>query len=383
MNPQNNKNFSEIYQQKHFSILQVTYWDTKEIIRKNYESLLKILQENESKPPNERKDYKITQESLKQSYIILTAQKERENYLSFLKYYYFLSQPISLKQLKKNYYNKIFPYYMFTIKIKEKTQICDLVIDFITKKMSISHKDKIIQSVISDDIITVNKKFGTSIILMTKNNSSNDKNKQKSEFKEIEFEPEISQQIDIIYTIISYFAKSIEDNNFYSLLLNDTYRPCGIILRSKILKGHSSKFLKKDDRYAVLGSSMIIIFKNEDMKDVRNVLPLYPFLMRINFFEKEKTIVLIYPTREQSLSFYDEEHYTMWTTTLKEIFISRIKSKMETVELLEVNKMKEKGKIIKEIGVEIECIQEEIKIVKDKIDNFTKKIQGDKEKNEL
>lgn len=380
MNPQNNKSYTEMYQQKHFSILQVTFWDTKETIRKNYESLLKILQENESKPPNERKDYKITQDSLKQSYIILTAQKERENYLSFLKYYYFLSEPISLKQLKKNYHNKIFPYYMFTIKIKEKNQICDLTIDFITKKITISHKDKLIQSVISDDIVTVNKKFGTSITIMIKNNSSNDKNKQKSGFKEIEFEPEISQQIDIIYTIISYFAKSIEDNNFYSLLMNDTYRPCGIILRSKILKGHSSKFLKKDDRFAVLGSSMIIIFKNEDMKDVRNVLPLCPFLMRINFFEKEKTIVLIYPTREQSLSFYVEEHYTMWTTTLKEIFISRIKSKMDTIELLEVNKMKEKGNIFKEIGLEIECIQEEIKIIKDKIDNFTKKIQGDKEK---
>ena len=380
MNPQNNKSYTEMYQQKHFSILQVTFWDTKETIRKNYESLLKILQENESKPPNERKDYKITQDSLKQSYIILTAQKERENYLSFLKYYYFLSEPISLKQLKKNYHNKIFPYYMFTIKIKEKNQICDLTIDFITKKITISHKDKLIQSVISDDIVTVNKKFGTSITIMIKNNSSNDKNKQKSGFKEIEFEPEISQQIDIIYTIISYFAKSIEDNNFYSLLMNDTYRPCGIILRSKILKGHSSKFLKKDDRFAVLGSSMIIIFKNEDMKDVRNVLPLCPFLMRINFFEKEKTIVLIYPTREQSLSFYVEEHYTMWTTTLKEIFISRIKSKMDTIELLEVNKMKEKGNIFKEIGLEIECIQEEIKIIKDKIDNFTKKIQVDKEK---
>ena len=380
MNPQNNKSYTEMYQQKHFSILQVTFWDTKETIRKNYESLLKILQENESKPPNERKDYKITQDSLKQSYIILTAQKERENYLSFLKYYYFLSEPISLKQLKKNYHNKIFPYYMFTIKIKEKNQICDLTIDFITKKITISHKDKLIQSVISDDIVTVNKKFGTSITIMIKNNSSNDKNKQKSGFKEIEFEPEISQQIDIIYTIISYFAKSIEDNNFYSLLMNDTYRPCGIILRSKILKGHSSKFLKKDDRFAVLGSSMIIIFKNEDMKDVRNVLPLCPFLMRINFFEKEKTIVLIYPTREQSLSFYVEEHYTMWTTTLKEIFICRIKSKMDTIELLEVNKMKEKGNIFKEIGLEIECIQEEIKIIKDKIDNFTKKIQGDKEK---
>ena len=380
MNPQNKKNIPEIYQQRHFSILKVTFWDTKETIQKNYESLHKILQENESKPKNERKDYKITEDTLKQSYIILTAQQKREEYLSFLKYYYFLSQPISLKQLKKNYHNKIFPYYMFTIKIKERNQICDLTIDFITKKMSITHKDKLIHSIISDNIVTVNKKFGTSIILMTKNNTSNDKSKAKSNFIEIEFEPELSQQIDIIYTIISYFAESIEDNNFYSLLMNDIYRPCGIILRSKILKGHTSKFLGKDDRFAVLGSSMIIIFKDEDMKDVRNILPLCPFLMRINFFEKEKTIVLIYPTREQSLSFYHEEHYTMWTTTLKEIFINRIKSEMNTVELLEVNKVKEKGNIIKEIGVEIECIQEEIKSIKDKIDNFTKKIQNNEEK---
>ena len=96
----------------------------------------------------------------------------------------------------------------------------------------------------------------------------------------------VSQQIDIIYIIISYFAKSIEDNNFYSLLQNDVYRPCGVILKGKILKEHQIKILGKDDRFAVLGSNMIIIYKNDELKEIRNVLPLFPFLMRINYVEK-------------------------------------------------------------------------------------------------
>ena len=377
----NSKMFSEIYHQKHFNILQVTFWDTKETITKNYESLLKILKENESKSPEERKNYGITPELLETSYKILTEPNERENYLSFLKYYFFLSEPTSLQQLKKSFHNKIFPYYIFTIKTKEKQQINNLTVDFISKKIIITHKDNLLQSISSENIITVNKKFGTSISLMIKNENpkekkSSDKIKSKSEFKEIEFEPEISQQIDIIYTIISYFAKSIEDNNFYSLLQNDVYRPCGIILRGKILKEHQIKILGKDDRYAVLGSSMIIIYKNEELKEIRNVLPLCPFLMRVNYFEKENKIVFIYPNREQSLTFYDKEHFSMWMTTLKEIFIGRIKNKMDTVQLLEVNEMKEKEKIIKEIGVEIQCAEEEIKVIKNKVEQFTNRIQN-------
>ena len=383
MSQLNHKIMSELYQHKLFNILQVTFWDTKETIEKNYTSILKILKENNIKPQKERKDYGITVELLEKSYKILTDPNEREHYLSFLKYYYFLAEPISLQQLKNNYNNKIFPFYLFSIKIKERAQICDLTIDFINKKLTIEYKNKLHQLIKSDSIITVNKKFGTSIILMVKNDpdpKDKNSNKQKSEFKEIEFEPEMSQQIDIIYTIISYFAKSIEDNNFYSLLENDTYRPCGIILRSNILKGHRTKILGKDDRYAVLGPSMIIIFKDEEMTSIRNTLPLCPFLMRVNYLEKEKSIVFIYPNREQIITFYDNEHFLMWKTTLKEIFIRRIKSKMDTVELLEVNEMKEKDKIIKEIGVEILCAQEEIKAIKDKLDKFTKKINGNEDK---
>ena len=383
----NSKLFSEIYHHKHFSLLQVTFWDTQETITKNYESLIKILKDNGSKPPNEKKNYGITSETLTLSYKILTEPKDRENYLYFLKNYYFLSEPISLQQLKKNYHNKIFPYYIFTIKIKEKQQIFNLSIDFIAKKITIQNKDKLYQTILSDDIITVNKKFGTSISLMIKNEipkdkKNGDKNKSKSEFKEIEFEPEISQQIDIIYIIISYLAKSIDDNNFYSLLQNDVYRPCGVILRGKILKEHHIKILGKDDRYAVLGSNMIIIYKNEELKEIRNVLPLCPFLMRVNYVEKENKIIFIYPNREQSLSFYDKEHFSLWMTTLKEIFIGRIKNKMDTVQLLEVNEMKENDKIIKEIKIEIQCVEEEIKIIKDKAEKFTNRIQNNNNKSD-
>ena len=310
MNSQKAKILSELFKYKHFSSLQSTFWDPPEQIKKNYEIISKNLEQNSLSKNN---GMSLTQSSLKDSYELLTDPKKRQNYLTFLKYYYFLSEPISLQQLKKNYHNKIFPYYIFTIKIKERIQISSLIIDFIEKKLRIVYKDKLHYEINNNDIITVNKKFGQSIILMIKGNSNNkkanDKNKQKDEFKEIVFDPEISRQTDIIYTIISYFAKSIEDNNFYSLLENDVYRPCGIILRTKILKAHRSKILGKDNRYAVLGPSMIIIYKNEEMQDIRNVLPLFPFFMRINFIEKEKKIILKYPSREQSLIFYDNEHY--------------------------------------------------------------------------
>ena len=349
--------------------------------------MLKILEDKKPKFQENEITNPITPELLKMSYKLLTDPKKREEYLYFLKYYYILAEPLSLQQLKKNYYNKIFPYYIFTIKIKERTQICNLTIDFIKKIITITHKDKIHHLIKSEDIITVNKKFGTSITIMVKNSlnekekKSKEKNKNKSEFKQIELEPELSQQTDIIYIIISYLAQKIEDYNYYKLLENDAYLPCGLILKAKILKGHQSKILGKDNRYAILGPNMIIIFKDEKMTDIRNVLPLFPFLMRVNFVEKDKKIVFKYPNREQNLSFHDQEHFIMWMTTLKEIFMRRINSKMDKMELLEVNEMKQKENIIKEIGIEISCVQEEINAIKNKLNKFTEKIK-EKEKNE-
>lgn len=367
----NLKKFNEKnYTIKHFSRLQSTFWDSSETIKQNYEKLKKIIEENNIQPEQDGVDFQITSESLKESYDFLMNQEQRQNYLSFLKYYYFLSEPITLNQLKKNYFNKLFPFYLFTIKIKQKQQISTLIIDFIEKKLTITYKDKEYNSILSDDIITVNKKFGTTIIIMVK--KVNEKN-NKSQTLEVTFEPEILQQIDLIYTLICYLAKSIQDNNFYELLEDDNYRPCGIILRTRIVKDHRVKMYGKDDRYAVLGPSMIIIFKNEEMKDIRNILPLFPFFMRISFVEKERKIIFKYPTREQGLSFFDNEHYSVWVSTLKEIFNKRIKTRMDTVESFQASENKEKEKIIKEIGVEILCTQEEINTLKNKLETIKNK----------
>lgn len=370
----NTKQFNEKYKTKHFNVLQSTFWDSTETITKNFEALKKILDDNSKKPENERKNFNMTKESLQESYDFLTKEEQRNNYLSFLKYYYFLSEPVSLNQLKKNYSNKLFPFYIFTIKIKEKQQISTLRIDFVEKKLTIEYKDKEFHTIKSDNIITVNKKFGTTIIIMVKKDIlDKNKNKIKEEYVEISFEPELIQQIDIIYTIISYFAKSIQDNNFYELLEDDSYRPFGIILRTKIIKDHRVKVFGKDERYAVLGPSMIIIYKNEEMKDIRNILPIYPFFMRISFIDKEKKIIFKYPIRGQALSFFDNENYLMWVSTLKDIFNKRIKSRMGVLEYFQVNENREKEKLIKEISTEILCVHEEMNELKKKMENINKK----------
>jgi len=365
------KIFNEQYKQKHFNILEVTFWDPLEKIKENYEALTKLLQGNSEKSELIKKNFNLTTESINESYNLLSNIEERQKYLAYLKFYYFLCEPVNLSQLKKNYNNKLFPFFLFTVKIKEKQQISTMIIDFVEKKITIAYKDKEFYNILSDNIITVNKKFGTTIIIMAKNDNKN--KSKKDEFKEIVFEPELSQQISLIYTIISYFAKSIEDNNFYDLLEDDSYRPCGIILRSKIIKDHRVKVLGKDDRYAVLGPSMIVIYKDEDMQEIRNVLPLVPFFMRINFLDKEKKIIFKYPTREQAVSFYDEENYKVWMTTIKQIFNRRIKSKMDNLEIFQANENKDKEKIIKEIGIEIQCAQEEINELKKKLENTEQK----------
>ena len=85
------KQFNEKYKIKHFNVLQATFWDSKEKIKHNFDALNKVLEENSKLPKNERKNYYMTKESLQESYNFLTQEEQRRNYLSFLKYYYFLS----------------------------------------------------------------------------------------------------------------------------------------------------------------------------------------------------------------------------------------------------------------------------------------------------
>ena len=118
---------------------------------------------------------------------------------------------------------------------------------------------------------------------------------------------------------------------------------------------------------------MIIIYKDEEMKDIRNILPLYPFFMRISFIDNLKKIIFKYPLREQALSFFDNENYLMWMSTLKDIFNKRIKSRMDILEYFQVNENREKEKIIQEISTEILCVHEEMNELKKKMEKINNK----------
>ena len=101
--------------------------------------------------------------------------------------------------------------------------------------------------------------------------------------------------------------------------------------------------------------------------------------MRINFIDKENKILFKYPSREQALSFYDNEHYTMWKTTLKKIINKTMISKMNILETFQVNEYRGKDKIIKDIDTEIECTKEEINALKKKMEDTKNKL-SDKNK---
>ena len=365
--------FYENLNQKNFHNLQITYWDNLEKLNENYNKLSQLIVDNESKNELEKQNF-INLELLVKSYKILIEEEHRRNYLLFLKYNYFLAEPLTLHQLHKNYYNKIFPFFIFSIYIKLKQ--CLLTVNFVSKKLTINTKDQV-YCIEPNKLITVNKKFGTSIIIMIENTQKNDN--EKNEFIEIEFLPEISQQLDIIYTIISFFAKGgIQDNNFYELLEDDTYMPSGIILRAKV-SGTKIKSSVKDDKYAILGPSMIIIFKDESVETINNILPILPLFMQIIYCEKENKIIFKYLSREYPIYFYEKNLFNFWKTTLKSICNKRMKCRIGDIELFEINERKKDENVIKELDIEIQCVQEEKNAINNKLETMEKLFNTKKE----
>ena len=69
---------------------------------------------------------------------------------------------MTLNQLKTNFKNKIFPYFLFTLLIKKK-EINHMIIDFFERKILIMNKDKIIENITQERLISVIKKSNISI----------------------------------------------------------------------------------------------------------------------------------------------------------------------------------------------------------------------------
>ena len=168
--------------------------------------------------------------------------------------------------------------------------------------------------------------------------------------REIEIFPELFQQVDLIYTIIDFFIKNknnkIEnildtgEESELNLLDDDIYVPKGMLLKAHILKEHQNKLLSKDKRYAVLGPSLIIIFKDDTMKEIRNIIPLLAYATQLIADDKELIITFKYFYREQSLTFFEEKTYFEWKNTLKDIFNKKIAEKIEGITLYQIKEQK-------------------------------------------
>ena len=367
------------YSEKSFMLLHTNFWDSLQNISKHHQVICKYLMQEMSKGNEE--ENKINEKRIlttTQSLKSLVETDYRYYYLLYLKYTFFVSQPLTLNQLKTNFKNKIFPYYLFTILVKKK-DINHLIIDFIERKILIYNKDKKIENICQEKIFSVTKKMNTSIII-----TLNEKEVRSDKKKEIEIFPEFFQQIDLIYNIIDFFAKIDQNKNAdngddgLSILDDDTYVPKGILLRCSILKEHQNKLLSKDKRYAVLGSSQIIIFKDESMKEIRNVIPLLPFSAQLISDDKEFVLTIKYFCRDQALTFFDENTYLEWKNKLKDIFNKKIMEKIDGITFYRIKEKKLNNKIIDLLDDSIKAIKEQIKTTDEDLERIKTSIVENK-----
>lgn len=367
------------YSEKSFMLLHTNFWDSLQNISKHHQVICKYLMQEMSKGNEE--ENKINEKRIlttTQSLKSLVETDYRYYYLLYLKYTFFVSQPLTLNQLKTNFKNKIFPYYLFTILVKKK-DINHLIIDFIERKILIYNKDKKIENICQEKIFSVTKKMNTSIII-----TLNEKEVRSDKKKEIEIFPEFFQQIDLIYNIIDFFAKIGQNKNVdngddgLSILDDDTYVPKGILLKCSILKEHQNKLLSKDKRYAVLGSSQIIIFKDESMKEIRNVIPLLPFSAQLISDDKEFVLTIKYFCRDQALTFFDENTYLEWKNKLKDIFNKKIMEKIDGITFYRIKEKKLNNKIIDLLDDSIKAIKEQIKTTDEDLERIKTSIVENK-----
>ena len=361
------------YPNKSFKLLNSNFWDSFEKISKHHQIECKyIIEEMSKEKENENKENESKILTITESLKTIVQIDLRHHYLFYLKYCFCLCEPLTINQLKTNFKNNVFPYFLFTLLVRKK-EIHFLIIDFFEKKIIIMNKEKIVENMPLVKIKSVSKNGNSSIkITLEGKDLGNDYT--------LEIFPEFFQQINLIYTIIDFFIKynnnKINEETELKMLDDDTYIPKGILLKTHILKEHQNKLLSKDKRYAVLGSSQIIIFKDNTMKEIRNVIPLLTYSTQLISDDKELIISFKYFYRDQSLTFFDENTYLQWKNTLKDIFNKKITEKIDGITLYQIKEKNINSKILDLLNVEIKEIEEKINKNKEDFENMKKLINN-------
>ena len=310
-----------------FDELDSTFWDSENIMTKKYKAKQERILNDQSTG--------TTIESLERAYKVLLTTKLRQQYCKFLMYQYTLSQPINMDSLMENYYSIIFPYYLFPLK-SERDETKYIVLDNINFSINYYEKNSLKNSfevdTIEDMKMDIDENCITIKIVKTKN--------------DIMINPQIEEQLHLVYALIIFMGiikkkkdnwkkdlskvneinqnlvketiKTIFDPNenvnkkideFKLLALsNDTFVPKGIKFCTYVQEG--SKINTVARKFLVIGSSYIYLFKDKELKELLNIIPLVPGVTMFEFIEREKNIIITIGLKEYSFYLDSSEAYT-------------------------------------------------------------------------
>ena len=308
----------------YFEELESSFWDSENIMTKNYKAKKEKIKEE--------KDAEYNIESTENAYKILLNSKTRQKYCQFLMYQYTLSQPLNMNLLIEKYYSIIFPYYLFLLK-SEKEDNKYIILDNINFSVNFYEKNALKKSFEVDTIED----------LKLKSNENCLKIKIIKNKNEIILTPQIEEHLYLMYALIIFMGiikkkkdnwkkdqskvneinqnlvketiKTIFDGNknlnqkideFKLLILsNDSFIPKGIKYSTYVEDKNSSI----QNKYLIIGNSYIYFFKDEEMKEILNIIPLIPGTTMFEFYEKERNIKIIIGNKEYNLYFNENESY--------------------------------------------------------------------------
>ena len=308
----------------YFEELESSFWDSENIMTKKYKAKKEKIKEGKS--------LEFDIESIENAYKILLNSKTRKKYCKFLMYQYTLSQPINMNLLIEKYYSIIYPYYLFLLK-SDKEDNKYIILDNINFSVNYYEKNGLKNSFEVDTIED----------LKLKSNENCLKIKIIKNKNEINFTPQIEEHLYLMYALIIFMSiikkkkdnwkkdqskvneinqnlvketiKTIFDNNksmnqkindFKLLILsNDSFIPKGIKYQTYVEDKNSSI----QNKYLIIGNSYIYFFKDEEMKDILNIIPLIPGTTMFEFNEKEKNIKITLGNKEYNLFFNEAESY--------------------------------------------------------------------------
>ena len=308
----------------YFEELESSFWDSENIMTKKYKAKKEKVKEDKS--------LEFDIESIENAYKILLNSKTRQKYCKFLMYQYTLSQPINMNLLIEKYYSIIYPYYLFLLK-SEKEDNKYIILDNINFSVNYYEKNGLKNSFEVDTIED----------LKLKSNENCLKIKIIKNKNEIVLTPQIEEHLYLMYALIIFMSiikkkkdnwkkdqskvneinqnlvketiKTIFDNNknmnqkindFKLLILsNDSFIPKGIKYKTYVEDKNSSI----QNKYLIIGNSYIYFFKDEEMKDILNIIPLIPGTTMFEFNEKEKNIKITLGSKEYNLFFNEAESY--------------------------------------------------------------------------